>query len=271
MKIPFTKYQGTGNDFIVIDNRNLGLTYEGLDIPSLCDRHFGIGADGLILLENHVNLDFLMRYFNADGSQSFCGNGSRCAIDFAQKLGIVQSHTQFESTDGTHEAEIFENRVHLSMHPVTKVQSLEHHFVVNTGSPHYIIFVPDIAQVDIIKEARQIRYHATYRAEGINVNFVASEQGILKIRTYERGVENETLSCGTGVTAVALANHVRENLGTGNFHIEVLTLGGKLEVRYHHHADGTFDQIYLSGPAKAVYEGNFNLEDFYYLNQKASV
>lgn len=271
MKISFTKYQGTGNDFIIIDNRNLALNHEELDIPALCDRHFGIGADGLILIENHTELDFLMRYFNSDGSQSFCGNGSRCAIDFARHLGMVKQHTRFESTDGLHEAEVFESIIHLGMHTVSQVQSLENHYIVNTGSPHYIIFVSDIAQVDIIPEARKIRYSERYKLEGINVNFVSVDQGVLKIRTYERGVEDETLSCGTGVTAVALANHIREGSGTGNFSREVLTRGGKLEVKYTFCSDGSFDQIYLSGPAKSVFEGSFELEDFYFLNQRASI
>lgn len=204
--ISFFKYQGTGNDFVMIDNRENVFPKDDLSlITKLCDRRFGIGADGVILIENTESSDFEMVYFNPDGSQSLCGNGSRCAVMFANQLGIIEDKTKFMAIDGEHEAHIKEGRVHLLMHDVNEVEQIGEDFLIDTGSPHYIKYVTDLDQKDMIAEGRAIRYSDRFKAAGVNVNLIEKQDDGLKIRTYERGVEGETLSCGTGCTAAALA------------------------------------------------------------------
>lgn len=252
--ITFYKYEGTGNDFIIIDNRTQVFNREDIDlVKQVCKRRTGVGADGLILLENHPDLDFNMIYFNADGSQSFCGNGSRCAVAFAKKLEIIKDKTIFNSTDGVHEATMNNNIVSLKMHDVVNVESGNGYFFINTGSPHYIQVVDDVSKVNVVEEGRKIRYNDRFKKEGTNVNFVELAQDHIKIRTYERGVEDETLSCGTGVTAAALASSI---LTQGQTEVQVKALGGNLTVKFS--SDKTnkkFESIWLTGEVKEVFKG----------------
>ena len=252
--ITFYKYQGTGNDFIMIDNRLKSFPkYDLNNVKKLCDRKFGIGADGLILIENHNDCDFEMVYFNSDGSQSFCGNGSRCAVAFAKHLGIIQNETKFLAIDGMHEATIkLGGEVRLKMNPVNEIEKGNDYFFINTGSPHYIKYVNNVSEIDITKEAQAIRYSERFKAEGTNVNFAEVQENQLKVRTYERGVEDETLSCGTGVTAVALSA-AHQNLYNNECPIEVM--GGNLKIEFNKKSKNSYDDIWLVGPAKFVYKG----------------
>ena len=256
MKQTFYKYQGTGNDFVMIDNRQLIFDKNDTKrINFLCDRRFGIGADGLILLENHETLDFKMVYFNADGNQSsMCGNGGRCIAAFAKFLRIIDNDTSFEAIDGLHHAQIENDTVKLQMQDVTLVETFDSHVFLNTGSPHHVQIEPDLEHLNVKKFGAKIRYGAPYNTEGSNVNFVARfSDDIFTVRTYERGVEDETLSCGTGVTAVALAmNYVGEtekNLITLNVE------GGKLQVSFEKDGKG-YKNIWLIGQAIQVFKGD---------------
>ena len=252
--IKFEKYHGTGNDFIMIDNREKQVSAESLtSVSSWCDRRFGIGADGVILIERHSECDFNMTYYNSDGTQSFCGNGSRCAVIFARSLGIIENETRFMAIDGMHEARIDEeDRVHLKMADVSDIETHDEYFFINTGSPHYIKYVSDLEDVDVVEEARAIRYSARFEKEGTNVNFVGVGKDRLMVRTYERGVEDETLSCGTGVTAVALSAAGDE---FGKYEALIQTLGGTLEVAYDKIDENNYVNIFLIGPGEKVFEG----------------
>ena len=256
--IDFYKYQGTGNDFVVVDNRSKKLDRTDKKLAQkLCDRKFGVGSDGLILIENHDKYDFEMIFFNPDGSQSMCGNGSRCAVKFAQLLGIIKSDATFLSTDGVHEATIEGDIVRLSMQDVvqSKINTFPEHFTINTGSPHYVIFASNIKDKNVKEEGATIRYSDEFIKEGINVNFVEKQSGTrIVVRTYERGVENETLSCGTGVTACAIA-HV---LHGGISPVVIETLGGRLSVEFELE-DGAAKNVWLIGPAKNVFKGEIEL------------
>ena len=206
----FYKYQGAGNDFIVLDNMEGKLPLpEKSTVSKLCNRKFGIGADGLIVLAPAKGVDFEMIYYNPDGSQSLCGNGCRCAVAFARKLGLIEDKTKFLAIDGEHLAEINENTVRLLMNDVKTVETIDNDLLIDTGSPHYLKFVTDLDHIDLIDEAKKIRYNSRFKANGVNVNFVENTANGIKIRTYERGVEDETLSCGTGVTAAALGAFVK--------------------------------------------------------------
>jgi len=256
--IEFYKYQGTGNDFVMVDNRSQNLDRKDKTIAQkLCDRKFGIGSDGLILIENHDSYDFEMVFFNPDGSQSMCGNGSRCAVKFAHYLGIIQNETTFLSTDGVHEASIEDDIVRLSMQDVeqSEINTFPEHFTINTGSPHYVIFASNIKDKDVKEEGAIIRYSEEFATQGINVNFVEKQSDDkISVRTYERGVENETLSCGTGVTACAIA-HV---LHGGVSPVQIQTLGGQLSVQFELE-NGKAKNIWLIGPAKNVFKGEIEL------------
>jgi len=254
VQIQFYKYQGTGNDFVMIDNRNNVIDKTNLKcVQQICDRRFGIGADGLILIENLDGLDFNMIYFNADGSQSFCGNGSRCAVAFAKYLGIIEKQAIFLSTDGEHEAWINnEGEVSLKMHDVENVEKGTDYYYINTGSPHYITEVNDVESVDVKDRGAAIRYNERFKGVGTNVNFVKYGENTLDIRTYERGVEGETLSCGTGVTAAALSVADNQNIDAGVIHVNAV--GGKLKVGFKR-SESQFTDIWLIGPATYVYKG----------------
>ncbi len=251
--LQFYKYQGTGNDFIMIDNRSK--VFDGGDhhlITSLCNRKFGIGADGLILIQDHPDCDFEMVYFNADASQSMCGNGSRCAVKFAQKLNIIQDQCIFMAIDGLHEATVREGQIRLKMGDVDHVDKVEDDFFINTGSPHYVKFVDQVDKFPVYEAGKAIRNSDMYKEKGTNVNFVSlNGHNQIFVRTYERGVEDETLSCGTGVTACALAASYSGYASP----VKVETLGGSLEVAFLQE-DRSFKNIYLSGPAEEVFSGS---------------
>lgn len=254
----FYKYQGTGNDFIIFDNRSLFFPKRNNElISTLCNRHFGIGADGLILLENDKNSDFKMVYFNADGNEStMCGNGGRCIVAFAQKLHLFDKKTSFLAIDGLHHATIDASSVSLQMIDVSEVRISEHSIFVNTGSPHHIEIVDDLEHFPVIDKARKI-IKSKYSTEGCNVNFVEQlNDNTFKVRTYERGVEDETLACGTGVTAVAIAMHKINK--TNSNHIKLKVLGGNLEVKFIAEHD-RYANVVLSGPTQFVFKGTLSL------------
>ena len=260
MQIEFYKYQGTGNDFVMIDNRNEVFDKTNLKhIQFLCNRKFGVGADGLILIEDLDDIDFNMIYFNSDGTQSFCGNGSRCAVAFAKHLGLIDKQAQFLSTDGEHEAWINANgEVSLKMHDVSDIEKGDGYYYLNTGSPHYITIVEDVITIDVKAEGSAIRNNKRFKAEGTNVNFVQFGELDLSIRTYERGVENETLSCGTGVTAAALCMADTKGLQEGVIYVSAV--GGDLKVGFKR--DGNeFKDIWLIGPSVQVFKGSLKLEE----------
>lgn len=259
MKIQFYKYQGTGNDFVMIDNRqNIFPKNDTKLIKSLCDRRFGIGADGLILLENHPSLDFKMVYYNSDGNESsMCGNGGRCLVAFAKQLNVIQDKATFEAIDGLHHATITnEGIVSLQMKDVEDIKVNEDFVFLNTGSPHHVALVDDLQQFDVKNEGAKIRYSELYGNTGSNVNFVKQlENDIFAVRTYERGVEDETLSCGTGVTAVAIAMYKTGK--TTNNEINLKVEGGNLKVKFEVN-DNLFTNVFLIGPATFVFEGTIN-------------
>ncbi|BDD07926.1 diaminopimelate epimerase [Fulvitalea axinellae] len=251
-KLVFYKYQGTGNDFVMIDNREGLFSHDVAQVRRLCDRKFGIGADGLILIENKTGYDFEMVYFNADGTQSLCGNGSRCAVRFAEQLGIVKDSTSFLTIDGKLEAAITPETVRLHMPDVKSIDTVRDDWFVDTGSPHYVTFRPNAEEVDVYEEGKTIRYGEPFGQKGTNVNFVEIQgENRIFVRTYERGVENETLSCGTGVTACAIALTKQQ----GQSPVSVKTLGGELTVSYESDGQGGFRNVYLEGPAKLVFKG----------------
>ncbi|MBU3822543.1 diaminopimelate epimerase [Flavobacteriaceae bacterium XHP0103] len=256
MQQEFYKYQGTGNDFVMIDNRQqLFDKNDTKRIAFLCDRRFGIGADGLILLENHDTLDFKMVYYNADGNEStMCGNGGRCLVAFAKQLGVISKEAIFEAIDGTHHASIDDNGiVRLQMQDVENVEKYANHVFLNTGSPHHVQFEDRLEDFDIKSEGAKIRYGEPYNEAGSNVNFVKKiNDQIFAVRTYERGVEDETLSCGTGVTAVALAMHALGETSGNNITLKVQ--GGELQVSFNVEKDA-YTNVWLIGPAALVYKG----------------
>ncbi len=254
----FYKYQGTGNDFVMIDDREKKFDRKNTDlVAKLCDRKFGVGADGVILIAPSKKADFEMIYYNADGALgSMCGNGGRCAVAFAKKLGIVEEHSSFLAFDGMHNATIDENGiVSLQMKDVDEVIINDNQIFVDTGSPHHIEMVDSLKEFDVDGIGKKIRHSVLYGAEGSNINFVVQTgPNAFEMRTYERGVEAETLSCGTGATAVAIAMNAFEK--TRGARILIDTLGGKLEVSYDENA-GKFTNVFLKGEAKFVFKGDF--------------
>lgn len=260
----FWKYQGAGNDFVMLDQRkHQWFTRQDTDkIARLCDRRFGVGADGLILLQNMLGYDFEMIYFNADGREStMCGNGGRCIAAFAKHLGIVGDSCRFWAIDGEHKAQINSAKawVELKMSDVQKVEQQENIFVLNTGSPHYVRFENTLEKLDMVQEGRAVRYSERFKNEGINVNLVTQNaDGNLAIRTYERGVEDETLACGTGVTAAAIASFLHRGQASGQADIQVKARGGDLAVRFRANGGGSFSDIWLCGPAQLVFEGEIS-------------
>lgn len=259
MKLIFHKYQGTGNDFIIIDNRNGDVSLSKQQVKFLCDRRFGIGADGLMLLNMKVGYDFEMIYFNSDGREgSMCGNGGRCLIKFASDAGIKREKYKFLAVDGVHDAEFDKNGwINLKMQDVDKIEHNRGDAILNTGSPHYIKPVQDIKGLNVYKEGRTIRNSREFANEGINVNFVEQKEDSIAVRTYERGVEDETFSCGTGVTAAAL---VFAHNDKGFNRVDVETMGGKLAVEFDKIDDEHFENIWLCGPATFVFKGEIELD-----------
>jgi len=257
MNINFQKYHGTGNDFVMIDNRSLFFdpTNQSL-ISQLCDRHFGIGADGLILLELSEKHDFYMRYFNADGLEgSMCGNGGRCTVHFAKSLGIIADKTTFKAFDGLHYAEIENDEVSLKMGNVSKIEIHQSHSFINTGSPHHVEIVTNLASYPVYEIGKQKRFGAPYFESGSNINFIeAIDDNTYKMRTYERGVENETLSCGTGATAAAIAMYEIGKSKSTKITIEVL--GGVLEISFDKKGS-VYENVYLKGKATFVFKGTY--------------
>lgn len=253
MEIPFQKYEGTGNDFIMVDNRKRNFPLESSLIARLCDRRFGIGADGLILLQEEEGFDFRMVYFNSDGREStFCGNGGRCVAAFARQLNLVMDSARFVARDGEHHAVFSENLVRLKMLDTGLPEKYEDGHFLFTGSPHLVLQTKNLDLADVYGEGKRRR--EKYSPEGVNVNFMQQCEGLIRLRTYERGVENETLSCGTGVTAAALL------AGISGYEspVTVETRGGKLIVEFQRSAGG-FNEIYLNGPAREVFSGTISI------------
>ena len=256
MKMTFYKYQGTGNDFVVIDNRNGFFPKDNHTmIAEICNRKYGIGADGLLLLENNSKVDFTMVYYNADGKLgSMCGNGGRCIVHFANFLNIINENIVFEAIDGLHEASIHNAIVSLKMNDVAAININSNSVFLNTGSPHHVEMVQDLKNYNVVENGSLIR-NKTYGKEGSNINFVEKiGTNLFAVRTYERGVEAETLSCGTGVTAVAIALSETNRIDTNN--VELHTEGGNLLVHFNK-LNGTYYDVYLEGPAKQVFKGEW--------------
>lgn len=262
MQIYFSKYQGTGNDFIIIDNRSQGWKPEERQIAHLCDRHFGIGADGLMLLSQQEGFNYSMSYFNSDGRESsMCGNGGRCITAFAYQLGLIKSHAKFHAIDGEHVAEILEQkgeefRIRLKMRDTFIFSDSEDGIFLNTGSPHYVKFVENLENMDVAALGRAIRNDDMFSPSGTNVDFVEIGADSLFVRSYERGVENETLSCGTGVTASAIAAAYISGDNTGKY--SVRTPGGKLTVTFKQEGMH-FSEIWLEGAARFVFSGSVEI------------
>lgn len=262
MQVHFYKYQGTGNDFVIVDNRSGELDkLTETQVKWLCDRRFGIGGDGLMLLNSHPQYDFEMKYYNSDGRQSsMCGNGGRCLVKFAFDIGLVKDSYHFIAVDGEHDASVnSDGTVSLKMNDVKRINAAGSDYVLNTGSPHFVQLTEGVMKKDVFKEGRAIRNSEAYREKGINVNFVERQkegEGII-VRTYERGVEDETFSCGTGVTAAALVCHRNDS---GLNEVPVQTLGGHLRVKYEKRGD-SYSNIWLIGPAEKVFEGTVELKE----------
>ena len=261
MNIPFSKYHGTGNDFVVIDNRAINWLPSRQQVLLLCDRHFGIGGDGLMLLTEKTGYDFAMTYYNSDGNEStMCGNGGRCMTAFAKKLGLAGKEAFFWAIDGSHEARVAEGGpsdvFHLKMKDTVIGQTYPDGIFLDTGSPHFVTFVNDAANTDVFQKGSTLRNDRRFAPGGTNVDFVEIQSNGLFVRTYERGVENETLSCGTGVTASAIAVASAGNEKTGTY--DVATPGGALKVRFVQ-TGNLFSEIWLEGPAEFVFEGEVKI------------
>jgi len=263
MIVQFAKYHGTGNDFIMIDGRESNTpSLDHMMIHSLCDRRFGIGGDGLIILQQSEQYDFKMRYFNADGHEgSMCGNGGRCITAFARDLGIITMETTFEGVDGIHSASLMPNgEIRLKLKNVDGIRWMEDGYLLDTGSPHFVKFVSGLDELNVNHEGREIRNQSRFGKGGVNVNFVETgrNKNKISVRTFERGVENETYSCGTGVTAAAICSYFHDKSDIFSYHIH--TLGGNLNVSFRSRHHSQFTDIHLSGPALRVFEGSIDIK-----------
>ncbi len=262
MQLNFTKYHGTGNDFIIINNMDGDIDISSIEhtFEGICHRRFGIGADGLIFLCPHDTADFTMVYYNSDGKKSsMCGNGGRCIVHFAKSLGVIKDHCTFEAIDGMHEASISDNIVSLKMSNVAEITNFEHDYILDTGSPHYVSFKENVEHLNVKRAGFQIRHSSPFAEKGINVNFVHEENGGLLVRTYERGVEDETYSCGTGVVAASLAFAHKSR--SKHQAVKIRTLGGSLQVTFEKTGD-QYENIRLIGPAVKSFEGRVETNDF---------
>jgi diaminopimelate epimerase len=261
MTIRFSKYHGTGNDFILIDNRLISWKPTDRQVAFLCDRHTGIGADGLMLLDESAGFDFAMTYYNSDGHEStMCGNGGRCMTAFAQSLGISSRKMRFRAIDGEHESEVMDP-LHAGIYRVKMIDTrigaiFKDGYFLNTGSPHFVQFVKDAGNTDVFNAGRLLRHDRRFAPGGTNVDFVEMQDDTLFVRTYERGVENETLSCGTGVTAAAIVAAFRDPVSPGNYNVR--TPGGDLKVSFSRSGD-SFRDIWLEGEATKVFDGEVEM------------
>ncbi len=260
MILNFHKYQGTGNDFIIIDDRELKFdTTDNALVAKLCDRRFGIGADGLMLLRSKAGYDFEMVYYNSDGNESsMCGNGGRCIVEFARTLNLVGDKANFIAIDGGHEALVKLGFIKLKMKDVNTVETNRDFYFLNTGSPHYVAFVDEVETYNVFEEGKKIRYNERFKAEGTNVNFIEKQGDYLFVRTYERGVEGETFSCGTGVTAAAIVAALNNPFSATN-QCAIRTLGGDLSVTFDRSQNDSFTNVWLEGPATFVFKGEINI------------
>ena len=260
MELEFYKYQGTGNDFVMIDNRSNIFPKENTQLVAhLCDRRFGIGADGLILLDTDATTDFRMVYYNSDGNlSSMCGNGGRCLVAFAKKLNVIQNETTFMATDGLHYATVgADGIVSLQMIDVAEIKNTPDYSFLNTGSPHHVQLVTDLEHYNVKENGAAIRYGDLYGQQGSNINFVKKiDDATFSLRTYERGVEDETLACGTGATAVAIAMNATGQTDLNTIHLNVE--GGKLAVSFDIE-DGKYTNVFLKGPAEFVFKGTIQI------------
>lgn len=259
MTIQFYKYQGTGNDFVMIDDRDNKYTdITEQQVKHLCDRRFGIGADGLIFLRNSDEYDFEMVYYNSDGRTStMCGNGGRCILRFASDLGIEGKNYSFMAVDGVHFGVVDDEVVSLQMVDLKDIDKLKDDVLfMNTGSPHHVVYTDSLPADDFVAVAKSIRYSDKYAEEGVNVNYVKVTGDTLEMRTYERGVEGETYSCGTGVTAAALGADFLKMTKTDR--LKIKTAGGNLELSFKAQREGYTD-IWLTGPAEKVFKGKIDL------------
>lgn len=266
MKTEFFKYHGTGNDFVIIDDRAGQLELSQTKIARICHRRFGIGADGLMLLRNHSRFDFEMVYYNSDGkTSSMCGNGGRCLVAFAHRIGVFTERALFTAIDGAHTAHVHtDGRISLFMNNIETLNPVMGDWVLDTGSPHYLKFVQGhdlMRQTSFLSDAANIRYSTPFKDLGINVNFIELlDTTRLKMRTYERGVEDETYSCGTGAVAAAIGAHAEQKLRDGNFLVDIQTMGGLLQVRFEY-LNKKYQHVELIGPAKLVYIGEIETEE----------
>lgn len=277
MMLTLYKYQGAGNDFLIADNRDGTLRLSPEQVARLCDRRYGVGADGLMLLETSDRYDFRMVYYNSDGSGGMmCGNGGRCIVAFAADRGV--KNFEFEAADGYHCAEILSDdgiikTVRLKMTDVLEIKAYESlegipmpskGYFLNTGTRHYVRFVDDVEHCDVVSEGRQIRYASEFMPEGANVNFVEPCGDVLKVRTYEKGVEDETNACGTGIVASCLAAWSSramepQHMGPDRFRYDVRAKRDALAVEFTQKEDMLAADVWLTGPAAYVAEIKVNI------------
>ncbi len=261
MWIDFTKYHGAGNDFVII-NKEHNPEFPDEDqelISQMCDRHFGIGADGLITIDKCQEADFRMIYYNADGQPgSLCGNGTRCAVHYAHSLKWFGVSGQVLAADGLHKAYYRDaDFIEIQMNDPNILTFSQTEIVIDTGSPHYIEWVDRYNGLDLFSRGRTIRYSAPFKKAGINVNFVLDRGEDIEVRTYERGVEDMTLACGTGCTAAAIAWAIKNNM-SGPVSLPVKVPGGQLQVRFNMISNKPVE-IWLGGPAVKVFKGAWKL------------
>ena len=258
--IHFYKWQGAGNDFILLDGRN------GLDIETnpniinrLCNRHFGIGADGLMVMSLIHGFDFRMTYYNSDGYEAdMCGNGARCIVGLAAQLGVFQKEATFLARDGRHTGVLLPGGAcKVSIRNVAQSETVGQGYFLNTGVPHLVVFIDRIDSVDVERDGSKLRFDSQFGPDGTNVNFVQLASSHLMIRTFERGVEAETLACGTGVVASAIAASLKDPQYASP--VTCKARGGTLSVSFQPEANQSFSNVWLEGPAREVFQGDIEI------------